>query len=128
MNIRQRIDSLFMSDLDWKKKHCPSLYNYLFVMSDEERHEAFEKYRQFTKHFWNSGDPDGTMECPLKDKVDCFCKHRFPHKETESCHTVLGCCDEHKIKECVPAPKPFKKVEVNVRGITNVYLPTEKEK
>ena len=117
MNIRQWVDSIFMSDKEWKRKHCSNLYNYLFEMSDKERHEAFEKYQQFKIHFWNSGDPDGTMECPLKDEVGCFCKHRFPHKENEYCKHPDGKC-EHGVSECIPAPKPFKKVPVtNVNGI-----------
>ena len=31
-------------DIKWKKKHCPHLYNYLFVMSDEERKKVWSDY------------------------------------------------------------------------------------
>jgi len=40
---------LFLSDHEWKKKNCPTLYNYLFELNDEERHSVFEKIVENSK-------------------------------------------------------------------------------
>ena len=47
--IKRWLDGIFLSDHEWKKKHCPNLYNYLFGMTDEERHEVWERQRREAK-------------------------------------------------------------------------------
>jgi len=42
--LHEKWDSMFMSDREWKKKNCPYLYNYLFQMTDEERHDVWTNY------------------------------------------------------------------------------------
>ena len=38
--LREIWDKIILYDEEWKKKYCPHLYNYLFEMTDEERHKA----------------------------------------------------------------------------------------
>ena len=35
--LRRIWDRLFLSDHEWKKKNCPHIYHWLFVMTPEER-------------------------------------------------------------------------------------------
>lgn len=55
--IREWLDSIFLSDHEWKKKYCPNLYNYLFKMTDEERRETnwAEKIREEIRQGKTSG-------------------------------------------------------------------------
>jgi hypothetical protein len=43
------IEGLFLSDHEWKKKYCPHLYNYLFLMNDEKRHNLWVSYWEASK-------------------------------------------------------------------------------
>ena len=40
--IRRFIDSIFMTDHEWKKKHCPTIHWWLFEASEEDKQKAFE--------------------------------------------------------------------------------------
>ena len=46
MKIREWLDSVFLSDHEWKKKYCPDLHNYLFRMTGEERRETIANYKR----------------------------------------------------------------------------------
>lgn len=43
---RRWIDSILLSDHEWKKKYCPTLYRYLFEMTPEERTAALANYTE----------------------------------------------------------------------------------
>lgn len=50
--IRMQIDKILLSDHEWKKKYCPTLYNYLFKMSPEERNKEWEELVERDKVVW----------------------------------------------------------------------------
>ena len=56
--IRKKIDSIFLSDHEWKKKYCPTLYNYLFS-SEEERHNMYLKMSEGAEDRFKQGVNDG---------------------------------------------------------------------
>ncbi len=61
--FRENLDKILLSDQEWKKKYCPFLYDYLFEMAPEQRHEAF---LEIIKH---PPAPASQMEFPvLKNK------------------------------------------------------------
>ena len=74
--IRKFIDKFLLSDHEWKRKYCPTLYNYLFKMSDEERHEAFtEGIKWWEEHRKVCPDCYGIHfedECPCTKGNHCI--------------------------------------------------------
>jgi len=47
--IGEFVDRIILSDHEYKKKYCPHLYSYLFVLNDKERSVVLKKHAENRK-------------------------------------------------------------------------------
>ena len=53
--LREKLDGIILSDHEWKKKYCPTLYNYLFCLNEEERHKQYLEMQKGAEERFQEG-------------------------------------------------------------------------
>jgi len=47
--MKEKFDRIILNDHEYKRKYCPFIYNYLFIVTSKERTEMFKKMIENTK-------------------------------------------------------------------------------